>query len=534
MVSGAAPLFPRQRPAIREHEILRVSALLAGDNPDEAIGISRKAVLQWAQNRTTGKLPEEAWKNESFDHISGGRNCCAVRLVDGSDDIWIIRVEDPDKTVAGRIWTSEIAVFRDDEGGRFTLRLIVSSPEPRLDVEPHVPGVVLQVVEKTGLTAGNFDRLPAKPVFIRTEHETNLLIDALLDPRRRLPVIVLSVPTGASSEYETPFDAKELARACAGLALVTVLPAKLCWNLTYRFGKRLSVYEGAARVYLPGFTEDANPFGGHELVLPNQADAGAEGLKRLRWIAALGSVRRLELGKDVLAFAQLKLRGLEQRQRDLVYSGAAEHEQLTAANEQIALLQKQLQEALEYQQMFSNLHDQAEERAESSETQARAYGFRIQQLLAELKAAGATPDSATTLPNDWDQLIDWCDEQLAGRVLLTPQARDHIRKAVFEDVHLAARCLLWLGNEFREAKLDGAGGSLNDLPIEAGVRNAHCGSDEFDMEWQGKTRRVEWHIKNGGNTREPRRCLRIYYFWDDVSQQAVIASMPAHRRTEAS
>jgi hypothetical protein len=75
---------------------------------------------------------------------------------------------------------------------------------------------------------------------------------------------------------------------------------------------------------------------------------------------------------------------------------------------------------------------------------------------------------------------------------------------------------------------------LNEIPIEAGVKNTHCGSDEFDIEWQGRTQQVEWHIKNGGNTREPRRCLRIYYFWDDASQQAVIASMPAHRRSDAS
>lgn len=533
MVIAATPSSYRQRPAVREHEILRVSALLAGDNPNEAIAVARKAVLQWAQNRTTGKLPDEAWRDESFEHISGGRNCSAVRLLTETEDIWVIRVEDPDKTVAGRIWASEIAVFRDGASGRFTLRLTVGSPEPRLDVEPHVPGAVLQVIEKPGLTAGNFD-LPAKPVFIHKESDVNLLVEALLDPSRRLPVIVLSVAADAASEFEPMFDAKNLARACAGLALVVVLPAKWSWSLTYRFGRRLSVYEGAARVYLPGFTEDANPFGGHELLLPREAGGEAEGLKRLRWIAATGSVRRLELGKDVLSFAQLKLRSLEQRQHELVQSGAAQHEQLTAANEQMAILQKQLQEALQYQQEFSDLHAHAEERAESAETQARASGFRIQQLLAELKAAGASPDEGTKLPDDWGEFSNWCDEQLAGRVLLTPQARHQVGGATFEDVSLAARCLLWLANDFREAKLEGAGVTLNDRPIEPGVKNAHCGTDEFEIQWQGKSWRVEWHIKNGGNTREPRRCLRIYYFWDDASQQAVIASMPAHRRTEAS
>jgi hypothetical protein len=36
------------------------------------------------------------------------------------------------------------------------------------------------------------------------------------------------------------------------------------------------------------------------------------------------------------------------------------------------------------------------------------------------------------------------------------------------------------------------------------------------------------HLKNGGNTRDPMRCLRIYFFWDDDEQQVVVGSLPAH------
>jgi hypothetical protein len=523
-----------QRPPALEHEVLRVSAVLAGDDPNSAVRIARTAILHWAQNRTTGKLPSEAWNYESFDHLSGGRNCSAVRLLGKTDDIWVMRVEDPDKKVPGRIWTTELAVFLDASIGKFTARLIVGSPELRLDVEPHVPGVVLQIIDAPGLSAGNFKRLPAKPVIIRTQTDATLLIETLLDPVRKLPTIVLSVPADAPNEYQPAFDAKELARACAGLALVVVLPARFSWALTHRFGKRLSVYEGAARVYLPGFTEDANPFGEHEILLPNQASEEGEGLRRLRWIAARGSVRRLELGTDVLSYAQLKLRNLELKQRELVQQGAAENEQFIGANQQIALLQEQLGEAEYWQNEFSRLHTLEQDRAETAEAQLRASGFRIQQLLAELKSVGAAPDTSISLPADWEGFNDWCDEQLAGRVLLTPQARGQIRKAEFKDASQAARCLLWLANDLRQSKLDGAGGTLADRVIEPGVRNAHCGSDAFEIEWQGKTRLVEWHIKNGGNTRDPGRCLRIYYFWDDPSQQAVIAFMPAHRRTEAS
>ena len=196
-------------------------------------------------------------------------------------------------------------------------------------------------------------------------------------------------------------------------------------------------------------------------------------------------------------------------------------------------MQEQLQEAEYWQNEFSRLHTLEQERAETAETQLRASGFRIQQLLAELKGAGATPDTSTRLPAEWEDFNDWCDEQLAGRILLTPQTRDQIRKAEFKDVSQAARCLLWLANDLRQSKLEGVRGSVADRVIEPGVRNAHCGTDVFEIEWQGKTRLVEWHVKNGGNTRDPGRCLRIYYFWDDSSQQAVIAFMPGHRRTDA-
>src|SRR4029077_17476858 len=190
-----------------------------------------------------------------------------------------------------------------------------------------------------------------------------------------------------------------------------------------------------------------------------------DGLKRLRWIAAQGSVRRLGLGTDVLSYAQLKLRSLEIKQRQLVQRGAAEDEQLTGANQQIALLQEQLQEAEYWQSEFSRLHDLEQDRAETAEAQLRASGFRIQQLLAELKSAGAAPDTSISLPADWEDFNDWCDEQLAGLVLLTPQTRGQIRKAEFKDVPQAARCLLWLANDLRQSKLEAAGGTLTDRVI---------------------------------------------------------------------
>ncbi|HEY5027351.1 MAG TPA: hypothetical protein VIK39_03000 [Candidatus Angelobacter sp.] len=391
------------------------------------------------------------------------------------------------------------------------------------------------MIRSPGLFAGNF-RLTSKPVVIRSEDHARLFIEALLNPSRKLPIIALSVPS-SSAAPETPLvDALTLAKASAGLALVAVVSSPVSWALTERFGKKLSVYEGAARVYLPGFTEDANPFGGHDLILPERLSSpgGPEAaLTRLRWIAATGSVRRLQLGIDVLPFAPLKAQELKKKQLELGKIGATEQERLATSIQQIDLLEAGLQEAGRWQEEFSRLHAQAEERAETAESQLKAAGFRIQQLLTQIRTSGEAPDARVALPDDWSTFSDWCDDELAGRILLTPQARRGTKSALFDDVKLAARSLLWLANDFREAKIGGSDGSLRDRILEPGIVNAHTGADQFDFEWQGKTWSVEWHIKNGGNTHDPKRCLRIYYFWDDSSQQTVIASMPAHRRTGA-
>jgi hypothetical protein len=136
-------------------------------------------------------------------------------------------------------------------------------------------------------------------------------------------------------------------------------------------------------------------------------------------------------------------------------------------------------------------------------------------------------------PAAWSELADWCDRTLIGRLVLAPAARRGIKKAEFEAVSLAARCLLWLANECRNRRLTG-GGSLSNVPIARGIENAPCGEDTFKFEFQGRRLEADRHIKNRGNTRDPLRCLRIDYAWDELTHQIVVADMSGHRRTGAS
>lgn len=530
--------MPKERRRPYEQEILRVVASLPDGDIDSILTPARREALKWATNKTTSVLPPHAWEYESFECPSGGRSCFVVRLKSSEQDVWSLRIEDPDKNVAGRVWTTEINILAgpDANGNRFTLRLSASTTEERMDIEPHVPGVIRQIVESVGLYSGSY-KIVDRPIHINGANQADHLFRALLDPERKIPIIVVSVPETAGQNGKPLLDADVLARACTGLATVLVVAPSVSWLLTERFGKQLSVYNGAARVYLPGFSEDANPFGGHELLLPHGfEDSGiaARAVTRLRWIAASGSVRRTQLGKDLLAFSSIKAQELQQRQSALQNSGATDLEMLNTANARIKLLDQQLEEEKNYSKLFSDLHKDAEERAEIAEANDRAKAFQIQQLLNELKSSGVQRDANISFPNDWIDFASWCDVNLAGRVSISPQARRIIKDAEFEDVRLTADCLLWLANNYREAKIDGGEEAMRDAVVVNGVTSTHCGNDAYEMEWQGKKRRVEWHLKNGGNTRTPARCLRIYFFWDESSLQVVVAHMPSHRVTDAS
>ena len=141
--NALAPLAARMPKVVREHEILRVAATIAGKDVSKSANSARREVLIWAERRSGGRLPKEAWDHQDFEHFSGGRNSVGVRIERDGADIWAIRADDPDKEVPGRIWTTEVVVGTlADQAPRFSVRLLASTSEEALNIEPHTPGLV--------------------------------------------------------------------------------------------------------------------------------------------------------------------------------------------------------------------------------------------------------------------------------------------------------------------------------------------------------------------------------------------------------
>lgn len=529
------PLASRMPRAVREHEVLRVAASLSDEDSASAVESARKEILKWTQKRCGGKLPEEAWEFGSFQYLSGGRNSVGIRIVNKTTDIWAIRADDPDKTVAGRVWTHEIVIgYMPGTEPKVSVRQLISTPEVDAKFSPHSPGFVHQITEQCRLSEPTRD-FSVDPWHIASDEDAKRLIDILVDQKRQLPVFVLTIPDDDGTE--PLLDSEQLAKATLGTAHVVMLPNEHTWRLIECFGRQRSVFGGAVRAYLRGFNPQSNPYE-HRLVIADliRVQGGAQqSMRWLRSLAAQESLRRTRLGRDVLSFSSVRKAELSSAAVALEESGAEDSEKLKTASAQIKALEENLAVAEVWEQKLSDEHAKAESRAEAAEEQLRAANFRIQALIEQLKGQRGNKESEEARPPEtWGDLIGWCDSTLAGQLSLAPAARKGIKNAEFEDVKLVARCLHWLATVCREKRISGDG-SLREVIVEdGGIRNSLCGGDEYDVDWQGRRYTADWHIKNGGNTRNPKRCLRIYYFWEPNSQQIVVTDMPAHRRTRIS
>ncbi len=504
---------------------------LLSEDPKEAAQKAAREVLHWAQRRAGQSLPREAWDGESFELPLPGRDPSAIRLRAETFDLWAFRIHDPDKTVPGRAWTTEVVLgYLPDKPTQFSTRLLVATNEDDMVIDPAVPGLVRQIASKCQLMVGT-QHAAATPVNYGDETDAENLIQLLTAPDRQLPVIALTIP----EDQQTPYlDADGLAAALAGLAHVAVVHPKAAWGLTRRLGKRLSVFGGAARVYLPGFNEEVDPFA-HRLILAEQLIEMEGATRATRWLretAARTSLQRTRLGGNVLTFAEVRTASLEHQQMHLRETGASASDQLAAALKRIDALKSEIDELKLEQDYYLHEYEKERERAEIAENRARQAAYRIQQLTDQIRSKGDDPDQEIQLPTKWSEFADWCDKNLAGRLVLTPNAHRGTRKPQFQDVETAAKSLMWLATEGRDRFING-GGKLANIHVLEGVQNAPCGADAFDFDWNNRRLSANWHIKNGGNTRDPSRCLRIYYCFEPETQQIIVAEMPAHRRTGA-
>ncbi len=139
-----------------------------------------------------------------------------------------------------------------------------------------------------------------------------------------------------------------------------------------------------------------------------------------------------------------------------------------------------------------------------------------------------------------EDLEVWAQTNLAGSVVIHSRAFRVARKSDFQNVALVYDALRMLrdyyvpmrrfGGEYRE-KFEV---QCEELGIEyskslSGSRYGEEG-DAYLVDYAGQRRLLEWHLKSG-SSRETRYGFRLYFFWDEDTEQAVVGWLPSHLPT---
>jgi len=526
-----SPLRARMPKSTREVEVLRIVGQL-----DSSGLTARKAVLKWVERKAAQQLPSEAWSGSDFELLNGGRHAFAANLKTEALELWSVRSDDPDKEIAGRIWTTEVTIGGQiGKNSFFTVRQLMTTQEEDYCIEAAAPSFVSEVLQNDKLAVNGRLALNV-PENVSDQTQMDDLSDWLADPSRKLPAYVLTLPEGSVGQNSCLIDAMSLARSTAGIATVFVVPQELTWTLTERFEQKRAVFGGAVRAYLAGFAKDADPFA-HRLVVADrlqEPDAKAQCLRWMKNLAALESRKHSRLGQEVLPYTQIKSAAVSLRLKTVEARGGNDTEQISALRDKIKALESDIERVDQENVFYAEEHGKVEERAKEAEAENRSLSYQLQMMKDQLVSRAGNEKFKLVYPDEWVQFSKWCEDNFSGVLVLTSSARRGIKKADFDDVEAAARFTAWLVEHARQSFMGNSNLILRDCPIEGGIINAPCGSDAFEFDWNGRRLTADWHVKNGGNTRDPRRCLRIYYSWDDDTKQIVIADMPAHRKTEAS
>lgn len=138
-------------------------------------------------------------------------------------------------------------------------------------------------------------------------------------------------------------------------------------------------------------------------------------------------------------------------------------------------------------------------------------------------------------PADLAELATWCSQH-EEQIVVLPRARKGAKKSVYERPEHIFEALALLAGPYRDLRL----GRLepkdfeqilrqSSVSLEGSVSPSVAGEqgDAYFVLWGGRRRFLELHVLKGGG-RSERFCMRVYFFWDEVSERVVVGAMPRH------
>lgn len=508
-----------------------------------------REILRWMDKRAGRRLPEDAWEGKSFELADiGSQRTAAVAIAEPR--YWAARLDDADKAVPLRVWVTEIGVGADPAGDvLFGTRLICTTRGEDVPFARSFPGFVRAVVRPGFAEIDGVALQTESARVVSTKDDVDDLIALLEAPSRRLPVIVLALPERSEDPNDAILAADDLVRRTLGVAHVYVLTASTSFYLSDEFGKELSVFRQAVRLYKPGFNRWKDQPIRHPLWLPariaswKQEGTAEEGPRAFAHMLVqdvlAASVHRGDREDVLPAFNTVRQLAIREDRDRMKRSGTSADELLPLYEQDNEKLRKDLDEQRqEFEGLFATVERERDDmQQQAQEARAQSFGLRerIRALEARLsKVGGASKEPS--IPENLDGFETWCLENLPGSVEIHNRALQGIKKSVFGEPALIYRALLLLRDRYVPMRVEG-GKDLVDaykrgcetLKLEESFVGEALKThrDRYTVNYRGTPRLLEHHLKRG-NAHDERHCFRLYFFWDEETQCVVVGWLPSH------
>lgn len=429
---------------------------------------------------------------------------------DASDGSKLAVLQQPDDGDSSLTWRSEIGIGPPADPLEVTIRVRLaatgSAAIAPIEYEFATPAIVRTILRQAVVVDAG-QRVQPGSVELGSS-DIPALVVWLEDPARRLPVVLVSRTrdTGA-----TLIDANALAKELSGIGHVRVLSSsQAAWSLTEVVGPSLSIWDGAVRIYFPGFANADEPRR-HRYWVADRV--GNELIGRVRsWLGTLSASRTGEHA------VHARLRS-DRRERLLEATGTADTAYITEYIELLEATEKQRQQQVdELQRQIAELERRFEAKAEETEDIRREWGAfsRSQARAAPTPTSSAVESGELTVAGAMDAVEELLrNAHYAGKVEIAPQAIAAGRAFASynrpEQLLTAVQSVIECGALYN-------GNLLGEPP-----------KDFFQRRGFGYAAQPAPHLKVDEAT-SPDQCLRIYWEVDEGRRLWTLTSIGRHER----
>jgi hypothetical protein len=359
----------------------------------------------------------------------------------------------------------------------------------------------------------------------------DLFVRFLEDPRRALPIVYVSVHEQSQRYF---FDSKRVADHLAGLAYVIVASnSGVTKLLAQRLPQLLTAFDGAVRLYWPGFTRKSNPHN-HPLwtsyrVMQVQSLGRDAFGKRL--LGQIAGVAAFSLSERFLTWSRL-----EEMERQRAIAQAKDGKEF---KELCVLYEDEWKAAI---QQCANLKTELQAKSE----ELYKANSRIVALEAAIGAKGLTGrETDQLLPvNNVAEAVERAAARFGEHLVFALNSKSEGDDSLFQPAQEVLAAFEWLATKYHASKL----GKFKCADFDHNVREVlptwgYSGHQSdlttgrfkewYECQWENRTYTVTEHIGTGRST-SPEETIRIAFTFDKTRKKIVIGYIGQHQKNTKS